>query len=241
MTAKASEASRLALVALLGGCWQSSPPPVVTAPLAASRPPTVTTEVATGRLLTPGLPAVSRDGEVVMFAEDKGDGPRGNPNLAFVTVARTDAPIERYVAIDPNKFEDLDEPARQALIVAANQFLAKRHAERALEPMVVWPAPAFTDAGAPHELSHGTLVVHWDDRHLTIMDAGKQVVDRPTPPAWLVHDHPMYEDAPELCSNPAFLGGVAVDRARRLALVTISYEGTDTCPEPTSQHHVVGW
>jgi hypothetical protein len=70
--------------------------------------------------------------------------------------------------------------------------------------------------------------------------AGAQIT-RATPASWLVADRPLCATCTEVCHNDAFLGGGYVDRRRRLAVIVVSYRGSDTCPEPGSQAHVVTW
>jgi hypothetical protein len=76
---------------------------------------------------------------------------------------------------------------------------------------------------------------------LTIRAHRKVVVDIDTPTSWLAKDRSLCRTCTEVCQNPAFLHAGYTDEARTLALLTISYVGTDTCPEPSSQHHVVSW
>ena len=43
------------------------------------------------------------------------------------------------------------------------------------------------------------------------------------------------------CENPASLGAAHVSLEHKLALLTISYSGNDTCWEPSNAPHVVAW
>ena len=43
------------------------------------------------------------------------------------------------------------------------------------------------------------------------------------------------------CEHTPYLGTVWLDEARKLAVITVNYTGTDMCWEPASRHLVIAW
>ena len=84
------------------------------------------------------------------------------------------------------------------------------------------------------------ITVELDPRRFTIR-AGTVVVERETPASWSVPAKKMCSTCAEVCHHPLSLGAAHADLAHTLVLLTISYAGTDLCPEPVSQHHVITW
>jgi hypothetical protein len=193
-----------------------------------------------------GLPAVASDGTVVVTARRDEDGGRGNPNLTIIVTDRRDAVIKRVSVMTAEDAETMydDRGAGAELkrrIAAANAMLADLHRAHDLVPLVQL---AIDDSGPPEDHTRATgknLIVDWKPSHLTIRRDGVRVVDTETSAAWLARDHAMCATCGEVCHNPAYLAAVWADAARNIALISISYTGTDTCWEPSSQHHVVGW
>lgn len=203
-----------------------------------------------GSFESTGLPAVADDGSRVLYAWQRGDGGRGFPNLRLVVADRADKALETRIVLDA----DAVEAKADALDVAVdNRYLADSNAAHRWRPMTageVTPVGGEAedpDSGAMYPSAWsskaGDIAVRFDDdAHLVIEQAGKVVVDR-VMKDWLVLDRPMYAGAAadEICSNPIFLSSLAVDGARRIALVGVDYHGTDTCWEPSGEYHVVAW
>jgi len=127
-------------------------------------------------------------------------------------------------------------------VVAANRWLAEQHAAHKLVPL----DRLEVESGDPDEpASHATgrATIDWKQSRLTIKQRGRVLLERATPASWLAADQPMYPGAPpdEICHNPEFLSDAWIDVERRLAVLRVSYHGTDTCWEPPAQHHVVTW
>ena len=180
------------------------------------------------QLTATGLPAIASDGTAVLYAVVDGDGGRGNPNMVLVLRDRSDRDLERFPVVTANQSEgqfDDRGPARLLVekIEAANTRLAKLHARYHLVPMSTDGVAAEVDA------------------RLTIRAGGALVVDTMTPADWVVPDKRMCSSCAEVCHHPLSLGAAHANVAHRLALITVTYAGTDLCPEPVSQHHVITW
>jgi len=249
---------RRALIAALAACGGGTPPAAIEGhaalPAARATPAPSITWIDNG-FETPGLPAVARDGSIVVLAIHAEDGGRGAPNLTLVVKDRHDTAIATVPVLGVDEAEAMfDEhgvtPALRARIQAANERLAALHGRHDLVPL-----PAFTvdrwrvvhgeQEALPAEerlaASGDDLSVVWKAGRLTIDDRAHQLVNVATPGSWVVQDRPMCTTCTETCHNAAFLGAVEGDARRRLVVLTISYTGTDTCWEPSSQHHVVAW
>ena len=240
---------KVLVVALLAGCWSASG----TTPATPTTPGTTGADAPLGpppnitwsddAPVVTGLPAVSADGTLVMYAQEDSDAGRGFTNLAIVTVSRADQPVARENVITAG-----DEPPAQAEIDAkfakANAYLVEQHRAHHFVAMHAFPKPEGTEDGPPTKMGDAGVEVDWDgSAALQVVLDGKPVHIRKTPPTWLAKDHPMYAGAPaeDTCSNPAHLGGGASDRARKIVFVEIAYQGTDSCWEPPDQLHVVSW
>ncbi|MCX5743433.1 MAG: hypothetical protein NT062_13145 [Proteobacteria bacterium] len=212
-------------------------------PLPAKAAPTVA--YADGAISSIDLPAVAADGSVVVVAHQDNDGGRGNANLTLIAIDRHDAPVASLVVLTVDETERLaDQPSvMRERFALANRWLAKLHAERRLVPLTVLAAAraASQDEGCHCLDADPHAGVTWTPSVVRITWDGQRVVERATPTSWLAATHPLYAGSEEQCTNPARLEAGAVDHDRRLALVVVSYEGTDTCWEPSSQEHVVAW
>ncbi|HWU87678.1 MAG TPA: hypothetical protein VN253_10410, partial [Kofleriaceae bacterium] len=124
---------------------------------------------------------------------------------------------------------------------AANRWLSEQHAARHLVPLVPLEVEPGEEIASAFRATGGGVTIEWKPSRVAITHNGKPLVDRPTPTTWLVADKPMYPGATDMCHNPAFLGGAAVDLQRKLAVLVIDYYGTDTCWEPPATYHVVAW
>jgi hypothetical protein len=194
-----------------------------------------------------GLPAVSRDGSVVVLGLMKEDGARGNPNLAIVVKDRHDAAVQTISVMTADEADALvaetASPELQKRIAAANDTLAKLHAAHDLVPL---DKLGIDDSIAPpqrHLVGDIALSIDWKPSIVEVRRPGQRLLYRETPASWLVKDTRMCPNGSctEMCHNPAFLNGAWASKARAIAVLTISYEGTDTCWEPASEYHVIAW
>jgi len=238
------------LVVILAGCSapaQTAPPSHATPPRAAPTTPPPTVMFTSMRLDASRLPAIAADGSFVVHTEIDGDGGRGNPNLAIVVRDRRDHEVERIVVVTANEAEgQYDEhgpsPALAAKIAAANTRLAELHATTDLRPLTILASeanPLASDEGNPAQ-GEG-LLLHLSTRRLTVRASGNLVVDVAPPASWSIPDKKLCATCDEVCRYPAYLGAAHADLAHTLVLLTVAYAGTDLCPEPVSQHHVIAW
>lgn len=228
-----------ALVALAVACSAPAKPVIENTAAPVSPPPEVMRDLATR-----GLPAISADGTRIVVAVHEPDGDRAMPNLALMIKADDDFQLERHVVlgrVEADQFlDDADgkNPALDARVARANEWLRERHAALRLAPMTVLEVEASPAGGVRTRARRGALAVTWADNRLRITDAAMSLVDIQTPSSWLPE--------PDLGSRPcvyrAYLGGAAVDRAKKVALVTISnaVDGP-LCSTPPDQHRVVTW
>ena len=231
-----------ATLLLLAACAAPAPPPIahhVTQPPAPTSPaPTVA--FVDGRVTTTGLPAVSADGTAIVLAFSVTDPVLGRPGLALQIRDRLDRETGvKYVL----GFDDADEPpaATAARFVDANHWLVARHEAWHLVPMRTLSVTSLDEASFHHRATGDGIVVDWQPSQLAISRGGAAPFTHATPSTWLVADRPMYAGAADLCSFPAFLQAADIDTDRRVAVLSIAYMGTDTCPEPPPQPHVVHW
>ncbi len=192
------------------------------------------------------LPAVASDGSVVVIAEHDSDGGRGSPNLQIVVRDRKDTQTSSFVVLTPDEgqtfFDEAGKhPKLDERIVAGNYWLDELHGDRNLVALTPVPVEVGEERGDAFRATLGDFVVTWQNSRLRITRAGKSLVDRQTPETWLTKASKMCSTCDEMCSNPAFLAGVAVNLDRSIAVLTVSYTGTDSCWEPADQHHVVSW
>ena len=196
-------------------------------------------------LTTTGLPAIAQDGSRIVAALRESDGARGLPNLTLVVKDRSDKQIESHVVLsvaEADQFLDDAEgknPALDQRVGVANHWLHDRHVVARFVPLALL-TPEPTDIPADRTRATGDqLVVEWTKSHLRITDHGDILVDADTPKTWLPEQ---FKIGTNVCLRSAYLGSAAVDRERRVALVTISYTAdSDFCSEPPDQHHVVTW
>lgn len=185
-----------------------------------------------------GLPAVSNEGQLVVFATSDIDGGRGNLNLRVESRTRADTGAQKITVLTVDETESLvadtrPTPALVLRISAANSWLADLHHRVVLHPLRALVVDT-TDVWTQHAAKLDDLALDWQKDHLTITKAGKLLLSRDTPVTWRAPDR-------DQCSNPAKLGNAWVDAERRIALVEVIYNGTDTCWEPSAQLHVVAW
>ena len=218
-----------------------------------------------------GLPAIADDGSSVVIAHRDSDGGRGNPNLTLVEKDRSDRVVRRLAVITANDVDRLDAAEISRRFATAADWLDERHAAKHLVAMTALDAHPPTDQAPASATGAGVIVrwrpsVLRIDLGSGLgsglgsepgpgpgpgpggpgsgrgsVDGASVQIGRTTPPSWLVADRPLCTTCSEICHNEAFLGGGYLDRAHRLAVVVISYRGTDTCWEPGSEAHVVTW
>lgn len=234
---------RAALLALLVACGSSQHTATVIestpgspAPVTSSTPPPEVTLDDHG-FRTPGLPAISADGKLVVLGEIESD-PRGYPNLRVVSRDRSDAIVESITVLRPSELEQAmgpgwRNPKLDARISAANKWLAKLHTTKTLITLPQLKVDS-TDGYTQHAASSGPTFLDWQKDIVTIKQSGKVL-------ATYANDLTWHATETGKCTNPSKLGGAWVDVERKVALVQIAYNGTDACWEPSSQHHVISW
>ncbi|CAN5788211.1 hypothetical protein BH11MYX3_BH11MYX3_38230 [soil metagenome] len=185
-----------------------------------------------------GLPAVTADGTRIVVAEIDSDGGRGNPNLRIVARDRSDGIDEKITILEVDEVDamfdkDGRHPQLDARISAANTWLASLHRSSNLIGLSKLELEG-SDVYTQHSARAGGVVLDWTKDVVTIRRDQQLVTSHPSPAIWHAADNGR-------CSNPAKLGNAWVDLDRKLALVEIAYNGTDTCWEPSAQHHVISW
>lgn len=197
-------------------------------------------------LTAEGLPATAGDGRAVVIAVRDSDGLRGLPNLTVVVRDRRDALVADKVVLSVAEADQmLDDasganPALDARIAAANAWLRDLHATHRLVPLTRLEPDAGYTPSERRRATGGDVTVAWIDDTLRITRGETLLVSRNTPKTWLVDDYPI--GTGDTCSHPAYLGGAAIDLARAIAVVTISYAApSDMCDEPSDVHHVIAW
>ena len=241
----------LRFVALLSlaACATTAPAPITNQPAHPAPPATAAPVLSVGDVfaLSRPFPLVSADGAIVMLAVEDGDGGRGYPNLRFVVKDRRDKILATHVVLAADEADGYlgDAALMKRLaprIERANAWLAEQNAKYSLVAL-----PAFTVVlgedgyGDVEYIVRDNMSVSWHANMLEISADRTPIVHRATPRDWLAEKRAMPDGSNEICENPAFLNGAAVDPARRIAVVTVSYTGTDTCWEPPDQQRVIAW
>jgi len=238
------------VVVILAGCSapaQTAPPGHTAPPRAAPTTPPPRVGFATMQLEATRLPAIASDGSLVIHTVIDGDGGRGNLNLALAIRDRSDRERERIVVLTADEAEgQYDDrgpsPAMQAKLDAANTRLADLHARHDLRPLTRLTGEGSPLATAATNHAEGeSIVVDLSAHRLTIRARGALVIDRAPPASWAIPDKKLCTTCEEVCHHPAYLGAAHADLAQALVLLTVAYAGTDLCPEPVSQHHVIAW
>jgi len=233
---------RGALLLLLLAACGSTPPATPLQGSGATTPapttPAPSIKWANGTFDRTGFPAVSNDGQLVVFWTSENDAGRGNPNLTLESRTRADLGDQKIKVLVVAEYElmvndDGPNPALAQRITAANSWLTDLHRRadlRTLPALVVDAADAWTQ----HAAKLDDVVLDWQKDHLTITKAGKSLLSRDTPVTWHAPDR-------DQCSNPAKLGEAWIDVERKVALLAVRYNGNDSCWEPSDQLHVVSW
>lgn len=233
---------RVALLLALAACGSSTPatplqgsgtPP----PAPTTAPPAIAWK--TGTFDRTGLPAVSNDGQLVAFWTSENDSGRGNVNLTLESRTRGDIGAQKIKVLTVDETERLvnDEqlptPELEKRISAANTWLADLHRRVDLRPLAAMTVDS-TDRWTQHAATLGDVALDWQKDRLTITKGKTTLLARDTPVTWQAPSR-------DQCSNSAKLGEAWVDVERRLALIAVTYNGTDACWEPSDQLHVVSW
>jgi hypothetical protein len=229
-----------ALAIAIAACSSPSPPPPPLTGHAAPDAPTSpepTVAWVKRDIATTGLPAIAADGSSVVVAHRDNDGGRGNPNLTLVEKDRNDRTLKSHVVLTADDTDQLTSAQIEDRLRAATAWLRERHAARHLVPMTALTMSK--PMGVP-AVGAG-VAVRWSPNQLVIERQGGSPITRATPATWLAPDHPMCRNCTEVCHNDAFLGAAYIDLERTLALIVVSYQGSDTCWEPSSQAHAVVW
>jgi len=239
---------RIVTLLFLVACGAPAHAPIANAPPAgAPRTPAPTLSLSGDQfVLTQRFPMVASDGRTVLLAMQDNDGGRGYPNLRFVIKDRSDRVLATHVVLAADDAEGyMSEPALQKQLAPrlelANRWLAEQHTRYDLVSLQTMATVLGPDGyGDVENASRGTLVMTWKAGVLDLANAGARVLHLKTPKTWLA-DTRYICDGCDPCENPAFLGGASIDTTRTIAVVTISYTGTDTCWEPPDQQRVVVW
>jgi hypothetical protein len=191
-----------------------------------------------------GLPAVARDGEVVVIALQDSDGGRGNVNLRLEIRDRADRVVDTLVVMTPTEYEAFVPDGEHATlplnerVAAANRKLADLHAQYDLVPMRAFDAPGPLSA-APIE-GDGFIVAFGSDHRLHVRPRNGVDLVNVDGSAWLAPTAPRCAQCPP-CENVAGLRAFYKAPAINVFAVRIGYTGADLCWEPADQVHVVGW
>ncbi|MEZ4367361.1 MAG: hypothetical protein R2939_13950 [Kofleriaceae bacterium] len=198
-----------------------------------------------GRFEVHGLPAVARDGSVVVLADQGEDGARGAPNMVLRVRDRDDHALLDLPVFDP----DADAPGPSDDVMAeVKERLVELHARYDLRALDLVEVPRWGEDGdVARAVTVGEVALRWGmsdepaPAPMTISVAG--AAPRPVGnPAWFAgHARPWGDPPTDTCENSAFLSGVAVAPTPRLALIRVSFTGTDMCWEPDSEWHVMTW
>ena len=237
------------LLSLAACATAAAPAPIANQPAHPSAPatPTPVLSLGDGFTLSRPFPLVSADGSIVVLAGEDGDGGRGYPNLRFVIKDRRDRIVATHVVLAADEADgylgDAELTKRLApRIERANAWLAEQNAKYGLVPLPAFTVVSGEDGyGDVKSIARDNMAVTWHAGTLDISADKAPLVHRATPRDWLAEKRAMPDGGGDICENPAFLNGAAVDPARRIAVVTVSYTGTDTCWEPPDQQRVVTW
>jgi len=233
----------------LAACATTARAPLANQPAHPNPPPTPAPVLSVSDVfaLSRPFPLVSSDGTVVLLAVEDGDGGRGYPNLRFELKDRHDKILATHVVLAADEAEGyLGEAALMKRLAPrierANAWLAEQNAKYGLVSLPALTVVKGDDGYADvKSIARDSISVTWSANTLDISADKTPLVHRATAPDWLAEKRAMPDGSGETCENPAFLNGAAVDPARRIAVVTVSYTGTDTCWEPPDQQRVIAW
>lgn len=188
---------------------------------------------------TPGLPAVSVDGQRVAVAYQGEDGARGNPNLALRVIRVADDVVELELPVlAPDELESGAVSADRVLgrIDAANAYLASSE-WRPLTPAEVAHDDDIDPMITQARLGDGQpLEVLFHGARLAAVSRTRNLALHGPAPDWSA---PPADDVECRDANAPYLSGVFADLESGVLLLETSYLGNDTCWEPDSVYHVV--
>ena len=186
-----------------------------------------------------GLPALTTDGTLVVYAEEDDLGEMGPPNFRVV---------ERRVADDTTAEELMVEPPARDRLPAAERDanLDKANAALALlptAPLTAYPRDCDHVAGnqyacydtagkSPITTQIGPLVVEFKEPRLRILRDGNVLLEKDMP-SWST---PRQGGDDWSCTMPAYLGSVWADLDRGVLLLTVDYAGMASCSAPSTYH-----
>jgi hypothetical protein len=175
--------------------------------------PAPSIEFRDASFVTSGLPAIARDGGLVVVPMVESDGGRGFPNLRIEVRDRSDRLTRRIDVMAASEYETLvpdgtrATPALGRRMLAANEVLTRLHTSHELLPMRA--------TAAPRDLAIDFAASGW------LAPVGRRCAQCP------------------LCENPPYLDAVFEADGSDVLLVRIAYRGTDLCWEPSPQYHVI--
>jgi hypothetical protein len=203
----------LYLCVALVACGRSASEPAVSGRSTAPAPttPAPSIDFVAGQFAITRLPALARDGSLVVVPVIENDGGRGFANLRVELRDRDDRLARRIDVMSVDEYETFvpdgmhGTAALQRRVLQANHALAALHAGRELVPMAQIKTDLAIDFAA-----HG----------------------------WLAPQGQRCAQCPP-CENPAYLDAVYQAAGSDVLLVRVAYRGTDLCWEPSPQYHVI--
>lgn len=216
-------------------------PPAIDAPLpdAAPAPPVVDAapppDAEAPYVMTPldrinAVPVAmaTKDGKLVLLRIVDDDGARGDPNLAFELRDRSDRTTKRQVVLALD--ETLSDAKHLQRIAAAEKLIAA-HALAPVPLLVPGDDKTFEGEGLTIDTRRGRIVIE---------QGTQQLLDRAMPATWKSKS---YVDKLEgiTCTNPEFVRTAYAAPAKKLVVLEVAYEGTDSCWAPSARLHVVSW
>lgn len=232
------------------GCGGSRAPAPDPAPQNVVQPPARSTPAPAiawqdEHLVTTGLPAVARAGELAVIDMRDNDSGRGNANLRIEVRDRTDRLVQTIPVMTADEAEALApgghaSPTLARRIADANRALASLHQLHdlvAMQPLEVQkPSGSLAHLAIGHDID-----VDFSDAHLDVLvHDGERVLAHRATGGWEAAPEKSCAQCP-VCDHPAFLGAAYHVTGIDLVVVDIAYMGTDTCWESSDQRHVVSW
>lgn len=203
----------LYLCVVLAGCGRGASSPAISGRSAAPAPttPAPSIDFVDGGFAISRLPALARDGSLVVVPVIDNDGGRGFANLRIELRDRDDRLARRIDVMSVNEYETFvpdgvhGTAALQRRVQQANHALAALHAGRELVPMTQIKSELAIDFAAR---------------------------------GWLAPKGQRCAQCPP-CENPPYLDAVYQAAGSDVLLVRVAYRGTDLCWEPSPQYHVI--
>ena len=232
-----------AILVLLGACHtpRAQTPTVAAGPPAHVGCAAAPDEAGGCAYESTGLPALTTDGTLVLYAELK---EFGGPIAGHFRV------VERRVEDDQEAGELMVEQETTGRLPAAERDESLTRANAALArlpsaPLTAYPRDCDQGGGLGCDITDepivitanvGPLVVIFDEPRLRVSRDGRALLDQDMP-AWSAPIQGQGEG--DTCRNPAYLDGVWADVGRGVLLLKIGYSGFGACWAPPSTYHVV--